>query len=279
MPKHAREDAREATAPPAVSWRSPTRWRARWLELTILLAAAVTAAVCLAGVWPSPLQLVLLLAVPPALAAVGAVSGWRILAYGVAAEIAAVAIDAKLSGGITATAGAHRLPLAAAGAIAVTTAAGFAGSKQRVNRDSEPPAEPDGGFPAVTGHRRDHERAPGLPQRHGRQQRRPQPREPVVDRLGVADALVLQLVDGDEPPSAALVTHIPVMAAPPDRQVLHGRDAKPPPPSQRPTKRVPIQIPRRGKHPATLRPPASREKGFPDALSSERDHAGQPCDQ
>jgi serine phosphatase RsbU (regulator of sigma subunit) len=129
MRNHLRGGAREAIETPAATLRSPSRWRARWLELTVLAAVAATVAVCLSGVWPSPLTLVLLLAVPPALAAVGAVGVWRILAYGVAAEIAAVAIDAMLSGGVTATVGAHQLPLAATGAIAVTTVAGIAGSK------------------------------------------------------------------------------------------------------------------------------------------------------
>ena len=129
MRNHLRGGAREAIDTPAATWGSPARWRARWLELTVLAAVAATVAVCLSGVWPSPLTLVLLLAVPPALAAVGAVGVWRILAYGVAAEIAAVAIDAMLSGGVTATVGAHQLPLAATGAIAVTTVAGIAGSK------------------------------------------------------------------------------------------------------------------------------------------------------
>src|SRR5579871_3300766 len=79
MPKHVRGGARE-TEPLAATWRSPARWQARWLELTIAAAAAIAAVGCLSHVWPSPLQLVLLLAVPPALAAVGWVSAWRILA-------------------------------------------------------------------------------------------------------------------------------------------------------------------------------------------------------
>ena len=48
-------------------------WQARWLELTVtLVAAAVIAAVCLTTLWPSPLALAPLLAVPPALAGIGA---------------------------------------------------------------------------------------------------------------------------------------------------------------------------------------------------------------
>jgi serine phosphatase RsbU (regulator of sigma subunit) len=116
----------------------------------IVLAVAATVAVCLAGVWPSPLQLVLLLAVPPALAAVGWVSVWRILAYGVAAEIAAVAIDAMLSGGVTATSGAHQLPLAATGAIAVATVAGIAGTRLGARQDTPDQQQQELQFANVT---------------------------------------------------------------------------------------------------------------------------------
>ena len=64
---------------------APSPWKARWLELTTLIAAAATAAVCLTNVWPSPLELVPLLAVPPALAGIGASTIRRPLAYGAAA--------------------------------------------------------------------------------------------------------------------------------------------------------------------------------------------------
>jgi len=124
---HLRGGAREPIelAAPA---RQPSTWKARWLELTTLIAAAAAAAVCLTKVWPSPLGLVPLLAVPPALAGVGANTIRRPLAYGAAALAAAVAIDAVVRGGITVTTGAHQLPLAAAGAIAVTTAISAAGA-------------------------------------------------------------------------------------------------------------------------------------------------------
>jgi serine phosphatase RsbU (regulator of sigma subunit) len=150
MRNHLRGGAREAAEPPELTWRSPAAWRPRWLEVTIAVAVAVAAAVCLTGVWPGPLQLVLLLAVPPALAAVGTVSAWRILAYGAAAEIAAVAIDAMLGGGITATGGAHLLPLAAAGAIAVTTTAGIAGARLGTRQETVDQDEHELQFANVT---------------------------------------------------------------------------------------------------------------------------------
>jgi len=104
-----------------------SRWQARWLELSVAAAAAAVAVVCLTGAWPSPLALTPLLAVPPALAGVRAVTAWRPVAYGAAAVAAAVVIDALLAGGITVTAGPHLLPLAAAGAALVSTVLSLAG--------------------------------------------------------------------------------------------------------------------------------------------------------
>ncbi|HEX7161902.1 MAG TPA: hypothetical protein VF223_11785, partial [Trebonia sp.] len=95
MRMHLRGGARErieAAATPRLLYP----WLSRWLELTTLVAVAVTAAVCLSGVWPSPLELVPLLAVPPALAGIGATTIWRPLAYGAAALVATVVVDAVL---------------------------------------------------------------------------------------------------------------------------------------------------------------------------------------
>ena len=105
-------------------------WRARWLEVTVAAAAIAAAIVCLAGAWPAPLELAPLLAVPPALAGVGATRIWRPLAYGAAALIAGVVIDALLKGGITVTTGSsHQLALAAIGATAVVTVLSLVGTK------------------------------------------------------------------------------------------------------------------------------------------------------
>ncbi|HEY0937923.1 MAG TPA: PP2C family protein-serine/threonine phosphatase, partial [Trebonia sp.] len=128
MRKHFRGGAREQTEA-AVPERRSAPWKAWWLELAVAAAAVAVAAVCLTRAWPSPLVLVLLLAVPPALAGIQATTVWRPLGYGLAAEAAAVAVDALVRGGITVTDGGHQLPLAAAGAIAVTTALSLAGLK------------------------------------------------------------------------------------------------------------------------------------------------------
>jgi serine phosphatase RsbU (regulator of sigma subunit) len=128
MRMHLRGGAREQLVS-AVPPKRSSPWAAGWLELTTLTAAVATVAVCLTHAWASPLELTPLLAVPPALAGIGASTVKRPLAYGIAAVIAAGIIDALLSGGITATSGAHQLPLAAAGAVAVTTVVGIAGIK------------------------------------------------------------------------------------------------------------------------------------------------------
>jgi Stage II sporulation protein E (SpoIIE) len=117
-PSTTAEQTATTTATKAARRRA---WRARWLEVTVAAAAIAVAAVCLAGAWPSPLELALLLAVPPALAGVGATSVKRPLAYGAAALVAGVVIDALLKGGITVTTGSHQLALAALGATAVVT--------------------------------------------------------------------------------------------------------------------------------------------------------------
>jgi Stage II sporulation protein E (SpoIIE) len=104
-------------------------WRARWLEGTVVAAAIAVAAVCLAGVWTAPLELAPLLAVPPALAGVGATSVKRPLAYGAAALIAGLIVDALLKGGITVTTGSHQLALAAIGAVVLVTLLSLVGTK------------------------------------------------------------------------------------------------------------------------------------------------------
>jgi serine phosphatase RsbU (regulator of sigma subunit) len=139
MRMHLRGGAREQIET-AVPSRPQNPWRARWLELTTLVAAVATTVVCLTKVWPSPLELVPLLAVPPALAGIGAGAIRRPLAYGAAAVAVAVIVDAVLKGGITVTGGAHQLPLAAAGAVAVVTAASAAGvivGERRPTADQE----------------------------------------------------------------------------------------------------------------------------------------------
>jgi serine phosphatase RsbU (regulator of sigma subunit) len=128
MRMHLRGGAREQ-AEKMAALKHSIPWATRWLELTTFVAAAAAAIVCLTHVWPSPLELTPLLAVPPALAGIGASTIRRSLAYGFVAEVAVLIIDVLLRGGITVTTGPHQLPLASAGAIAVTTALGIVGAR------------------------------------------------------------------------------------------------------------------------------------------------------
>jgi serine phosphatase RsbU (regulator of sigma subunit) len=147
MPMHLRGGDRER---PGTALVKRPLWQSRWLELTVVLAAAATAAVCLTKAWPAPLDLVPLLAVAPALAGIGAASARRPLAYGLAALITAAVIDAVKPGGITATSGPHQLILAAAGAIAVTTALAVVGAKVEGGKTTVDQAQQDLQFANVT---------------------------------------------------------------------------------------------------------------------------------
>jgi serine phosphatase RsbU (regulator of sigma subunit) len=65
---------------------------ARWLEAVTVASVVIVVIVCLTHAWPEPRQLELLLAVPPALAGIGAADIKRPLAYGAASIVAAVII-------------------------------------------------------------------------------------------------------------------------------------------------------------------------------------------
>lgn len=98
------------------------RWQDRWLELIVAAAAIAVLVVCLDRVWTAPLLLDPLLAVPPALAAIGAATIWRPLAYGAAAEAAAAIVA------VTAPAGTRELPEATLVAVAVVTVVSAGGA-------------------------------------------------------------------------------------------------------------------------------------------------------
>jgi serine phosphatase RsbU (regulator of sigma subunit) len=102
-----------------VTWKARQAWDARkawWLELITAVAVVVIVIVCAAHVWTAPLLLAPLLAVPPALAGVGASSFRRPLAYGAVSLVAAVVI-ALTAGGDT-----HEVPVATIVAVVVMTA-------------------------------------------------------------------------------------------------------------------------------------------------------------
>ena len=74
------------------------RWQARWLELSSAVVIAVVLIICAGQVWTAPLLLGPLLAVPPALAGIGATSIRRPLAYGAVSLVAAVIIALTATG-------------------------------------------------------------------------------------------------------------------------------------------------------------------------------------
>ena len=102
-----------------MTWKARQAWDARkawWLELITAVAVVVVIIVCAAHVWTAPLLLAPLLAVPPALAGVGASNIRRPLAYGAVSLVAAVVIA------VTASGDTHEVPVATIVAVVVMTA-------------------------------------------------------------------------------------------------------------------------------------------------------------
>ena len=92
------------------------RWQDWWLELSSAAVIVVVVIICVAHAWTAPLLLEPLLAVPPALAAIGVATPRRPVAYGAAALLAAIVIA------ITATGATRGLPAATIVAVIVVTA-------------------------------------------------------------------------------------------------------------------------------------------------------------
>jgi hypothetical protein len=80
--------ARGAVAARLALWRAA--WRSRWLELSALVLITIVLVSCIHRRWDQPPMLAPLLAVPPALAGIGAVTVRRPLAYGGVSLLAAV---------------------------------------------------------------------------------------------------------------------------------------------------------------------------------------------
>src|SRR5215469_1692944 len=73
----------------------PVDWLSRWLEFSALVLLTVVLISCLDRTWTTPPMLDPLLAVPPALAGIGAVSVRRPLAYGGLSLVAAIIVALK----------------------------------------------------------------------------------------------------------------------------------------------------------------------------------------
>jgi hypothetical protein len=99
-----------------------TGWWSRWLEFSALVLITVVLVDCLHRSWADPPMLAPLLAVPPALAGIGASTVRRPLAYGTVSLLAAVAVALKP------TEFAGWLPVATIFTVAVITAVAAAGT-------------------------------------------------------------------------------------------------------------------------------------------------------
>ena len=105
-----------------------TAWRSRWIEFSALVLITVVLVDCLTR--PSkPPMLVPLLAVPPALAGIGAASVRRPLAYGAVSLLAAVPIAMR------STQHASWLPFATMFTVVIITAVAMAGTASHVRQE------------------------------------------------------------------------------------------------------------------------------------------------
>jgi len=116
-----------ATAARRLSQRAA--WRSSWLEFSALAVITVVLVDCLHRPYDQPPMLAPLLAVPPALAGIGAASVRRPLGYGAFSLIAAIAIAAKP------TEFAGWLPGATIFTVAVITAVATAGTAVSVRQE------------------------------------------------------------------------------------------------------------------------------------------------
>src|SRR6185437_6012037 len=104
-------------------------WRARWLEFSALVLITIVLVDCLTRPWTQPPMLAPLLAVPPALAGIGAATVRRPLGYGAVSLLAAIAIAAKP------TEYAGWLPGATIFTVAVITAVATAGTAVSIRQE------------------------------------------------------------------------------------------------------------------------------------------------
>ncbi len=107
------------------------RWQARWLELSSAVVVAVVLIICTGHVWTAPLLLGPLLAVPPALAGIGATSIRRPLIYGAVSLVAAVIIA------LAATGSSHALPEATIVTVIIVTGVSVFGTTLSARKNQQ----------------------------------------------------------------------------------------------------------------------------------------------
>src|SRR5579863_2632912 len=81
--------------PAARAFTGPDAWWSRWLEFSALVLLTIVLISCLHRSWQQPPMLDPLLAVPPALAGIGAASVRRPLGYGGVSLLAAIIVALK----------------------------------------------------------------------------------------------------------------------------------------------------------------------------------------
>ena len=104
-------------------------WRSRWLEFSALVLITGVLVDCLTRPWNQPPMLDPLLAVPPALAGIGAATVRRPVTYGALSLLAAIAVAAKP------TEFAGWMPLATIFTVVVITAVATAGTAASVRQE------------------------------------------------------------------------------------------------------------------------------------------------
>jgi serine phosphatase RsbU (regulator of sigma subunit) len=107
------------------------RWQARWLELSSAVVVAVVLIICTGHIWTAPLLLGPLLAIPPALAGIGAATIRRPLAYGAISLVAAVIVA------LLATSSSHALPEATIVTVIIVTGVSVFGTTLSARKDQQ----------------------------------------------------------------------------------------------------------------------------------------------
>ena len=106
-------------------------WKVRWLELSSAVVVAVVLIICTGNIWTAPLLLGPVLAVPPALAGIGATTIRRPLVYG------AICLGAAIIIALTATSQSHALPEATIVTVIIVTGISVFGTTLSARKDQQ----------------------------------------------------------------------------------------------------------------------------------------------